>query len=95
MSPVLKSAIELQVDPAYTNPLVRDNFKVYLTENGVDLKELRVLEVDDTNNKIIVKFGGAPSGTYGLRVVEITDGDFNTRGISFTTGGVVASISPS
>ena len=42
----------------------------------------------------MIKFGGAPSGTYSLEVSSATSGLFNTAGVILTTLGAIASYSP-
>ena len=43
----------------------------------------------------MIKFGGAPSGTYSLEVSSATNGLFSTAGVILTTLGAITSYSPS
>lgn len=64
------------------------------TTDPTYVKLANVIDVDNVNKQIVVKFGGADSGTYSLAVVSAANGLFNTAGVTLTTVGTIVSVSP-
>jgi len=68
VSPVLKSEIIVYIDPNYPETLVREDFTVILFSNDDEeyKRELYVMEVNDADKSVKIKFPGAVSGSYYL-----------------------------
>ena len=64
------------------------------TTDPTYFKLANVIDVDNVNKQIVVKFGGANSGIYSLAVVSAANGLFNTAGVVLTTVGTITSFSP-
>lgn len=68
VSPVLKSEITVNLDPAYPETLVSTDFTAVLYSNDDPeyKRELFVMSVDDAAKTLKIKFPGAKSGSYYL-----------------------------
>jgi hypothetical protein len=97
-SPVLKTNLTLWVS-GFSSTLDPDDLTITLTQqaNSSIVKEVNVIDVgtDDNGIKyIVVRFGGAYSGTYDVAVHSATYGHFDTTGITVQTIGTVTSYTP-
>ena len=66
VSPVLKTNLTLTVGSAYQGTLDTSDLEVYLVDvsNITNVEYVNVIIADNTTRQIIVRYGGAYSGTY-------------------------------
>jgi hypothetical protein len=67
VSPVLKTAISFQLDSNYVDTLFATDLTVFVLAAGYS-RQLYVISADDATKSFIVKFNGAPIGTYTFSV---------------------------
>jgi hypothetical protein len=95
-SPVLKSKVNITLDPTFPYVLEKSDFSVNATNisNPEYFRQMNVIAVDDANKVISVMFGGAYSGDYRISVRHRVFGLLDTTGLTFIVGANVTSISP-
>ena len=93
ISPIAFRTIEIQLDPDYPAAgMTTDDFEVSLHPAELELtrldvlregvRQLNVVGVDPIQKTITVKYGGAYSGTYDLRIKSKTQGNILTEAVS-------------
>lgn len=67
VSPVLKTRVTITLDADFPFTLDKDHFTVNATDttNSTYVRYMNVVEVDDTNKKLVTMFGGAKSKWWG------------------------------
>jgi IPT/TIG domain len=95
-SPVVKTTLTITISNTYTGGFTRDDFKVYLipTKSTLSTIAMNVMSVDTSTNQLYVKYPGATSDTYSLKVVSSSYGTLSTSGISFIAIGTITSFTP-
>jgi hypothetical protein len=96
VSPVLKQNLLIQLSSNYSGTVDINDFSVFLIndDDRKALKPLYIVSVDNTAKTLKVKFPGAHSGSYSLRVVSQTYGRIDTDGLKITVIGQVLDYQP-
>ena len=96
-SPVTKQLLTLQVGGGFTGTLVASDITVKIVDQDrvrANDKQINVVSVDNDDQTITVKFGGAYSGDYDLKVYSDTYGGFDTTGVVLHAIGQVSDFTP-
>lgn len=95
-SPVLATEIYVFLDSGYPETLVVDDFSAILYSNDDEEyeRELYVMDVDDSEKSIKVKFPGAESGSYWLSLSSEQYGRLDSDVLQLSVHGTVTGFSP-
>jgi len=95
-SPVLKTDLIIELSSDYTGSYDVDDFTVQIIPSDSSLKTriLNVYKIDSSTRKLTVRYGGANSNVYSLKVHSSSYGDIDTTGITFEAVGKVTALSP-
>ena len=92
LSPVLKQNLVIQFESTFPNIADLSTYRVEITGENSYERELNIVEWDDVAKQMIVKFNGAPSGSYSM-TVEGPDGFIGVP-LTLTTILAVDTITP-
>lgn len=95
-SPVLKTEIDISLDPSYPETLNASDFTavLYSLNDTEYRRELYVMSVDDSAKTIKIKFPGAVSGTYLLQLSSVQHGRIDSDLLILQVHGSVTGVSP-
>jgi hypothetical protein len=95
-SPVLKTKINITLEPDFPYYLERDDFSVNATNltNPSYYRRMNVIAADNDTKTITCMFGGAWSGDYWITIRHAEFGLLDTNGIMLTVGSNVTDIYP-
>ena len=91
-SPVLKQNLAIQFDQSYETITDLSEYRVIIAGPENYSRQLNIVDWNDDDKKMIVKFNGAPSDSYSIKV-EGPDGFIGAE-IPFTTQIIVETIEP-
>jgi len=96
-SPVLVTELVITLDSAFPETVNTDDYSVYITDqdDSTNVKYIKVVDADDTDKTLTLKFGGAWSGLYDVAVEHTDLGLIDTTDVgTFTVEATIESISP-
>ena len=97
VSPILKSWVTVTLDSSFTLTMNRDEFfaELICTDTDCDYEPtyLYVYEANDVDRTLTIKFPGAPSGNYLIKLIHVNEGRIDSSALEITTESVVTSIS--
>jgi len=96
VSPVLKTLIDITVDPGFSNSFNAADFTVQIKSKSASnyIKKLPVVAAHDSNKTITVKFAGAISGDYSIHVNHSQWGLIDTSALTLKVESYVSNIQP-
>jgi len=96
VSPVLKADIVITIDPSFAGTLEKDDFEVFIEDvtNSSNIRALNVISVNNAEETITVKYGGAYTGVYKMIVRSISLGRFDTEDVLLTASTKITDFTP-
>jgi hypothetical protein len=94
-SPVLKSNLTIKVKN-FADTLTKSDLSasLVLSTDPSKVRQLNIIEIDDVNKKLILRYGGAPSGLYILKLTSQLYGNFDASSLTFQAIGKVTDFQP-
>lgn len=96
VSPVLKTRVEITLEPDFPETLDRYDFTVNATsvDDPTYVRYLNVVEVDDDTKTLTCMFGGAESGQFQMSIRHVSYGLVDTLDMILDVSSYVDSYSP-